>query len=238
MGPAAIILAAASLAGGILGGKRKQIDINWLRQNFGPDVVNEETVRLMNDLINSPYGQSLMANASEQGQQFEHDTNRAAAAAGFGAGGGAESGSSVFATSAAKGAGSALQRGVSSDFYKIALPMAQKMVSDRMSAYLGNLEGYQDNSARLWQSIGNAAGTAGAMIQPGTQKPSAPGGSEPYTSNMSLWNPNTGDINPYDQFGTSLLPAAKLPSVQPILPLRSSRFSGMQGAIQPRTAYA
>src|ERR1043165_9345784 len=105
MDPISAILSAASVAGGILGGQRKHIDINWLREKFGAKAISDEAVQLFNHILNSPYGQSIMANAAEQGQQFGRNVNQASAAAGLSGGGaGADSGTGIFATSAAQGA--------------------------------------------------------------------------------------------------------------------------------------
>lgn len=165
-----MVLGGASLAGAILGGQRKTIDINWLREHFGPQAVSDQALQLFHTILNSPMGESIMANAAEQGQQFQRDTARGAAQSGL-AGPSGSSGAGIFATSAAKGATDSLQRGVESNFYQMALPAAQNMVSQQLQAYMGagGPQGYQTPQAMQWQQIGNAAGNTLAMTPLGGQ---------------------------------------------------------------------
>jgi len=231
MGPVPLILAAASLAGAIFGGKRKHIDPTWLEQNFGSHAVSDEALQLFNGILNSPYGQHIMANAAEQGQQFARDTNRQAAQAGL-QGPDATSGAGVFATSAAQGASDSLQRGVQSDFYQMVLPIAQQNVRDRMMAYLNDIQGggQMTDSSRIWQTIGNAAGTTGALMLQ-NQKPKAK------TTDGRFGVDDPKDTLPaQDRQQTSAGSPYRLPMTQPMLQRynpRLSRFQSSFGAIQP-----
>src|SRR5258705_1319953 len=234
MGPAALVLAAASLAGGILGGKRKHIDPEWLKQHFGPGAVSEEALNLFNNLINSPYGQKIMTNAAEQGQQFGRNVNQQAAESGL-AGPEGTSGTGIFATSAAQGATDSLQRGVKGDFYQMVLPIAQQMVSERMQAYLNDQQqgGYQTGAAKTWQQIGQAAGTAGAMIPENTQQPQGTQSSVPFSGIPSTLKPPS----PYPSFmqaGSAPMKTSMTPNVNPVLPTmqRQSRFDVFRN-VQP-----
>jgi hypothetical protein len=237
MGPAAIVLGLASLAGGILGGRRKQIDPEWLKQHFGPQAVSEETLALFNSLLNSPYGQRLMSTAAEQGQQFGRDVNLQAAQAGL-SGPDASSGTGIFATSAAQGAGNSFQRDVGSQFFQMALPMAQEMVNQRMQAYLRNIQGYQTPGAALWEKIGEAAGKAGAMLpedQSSQQKSSVPYSGLP--SNLRPDSPYPSWMGPNSSSGGFLnslsgLAPARQPNVNPILG-RSMMFQNGFNSVLP-----
>src|SRR5687767_7318659 len=185
MDPVSAVLAAASAAGAILGGQRKSLDINWLKKHFGAAAVTQEALQLFNSIINSPHGQSLIASAAEEGQAFARQTAQASAQAGLSGGGaGADSGAGIFATSAAQGAGDAFQRDVRSNMWQTALPAAQQMVADRMQAYLQDRQmgGVQTPGAAMWDRLGGAAGTIGAMYKPpqkktdgGNQAATAPG---------------------------------------------------------------
>lgn len=220
MNPVQLILTAASLGGAIFGNKRKQIDVNWLKQHFGPAAVSEEALNLFHNILNSPYGQGLMANAAEQGQAFSRQIEQRAAATGL-QGPEGSSGTGIFATSAAKGAGDALQRGVSSDFYKLALPAAQQMVQSRMDAYLQDRErgGVATDASRMWSNIGQAAGTVGAMYQPGSKKTDTT--TSPQTEQIS--GPDNAPNLPGEDtvaVNTSSLapqPVRYIPNVNPIL---------------------
>lgn len=140
MDPLTIGLMAMSMGGSLMSAlgtkKRKAIDPEFLKQTFGANAVNEELMNLFNRAINSTQGQQMMASAAEQGQQFQTDLARQAASAGLGAGGGASSGTDVFATAGAGQAGNNLQRGMRASLMQSMLPVAQQMVSDRMNAYM------------------------------------------------------------------------------------------------------
>lgn len=221
MDPITAILSAASLAGGILGKQRKSIDINWLKQKFGSQAVSEEAMTLFNTILNSPKGQAIMANAQEQGQQFQRDVAKRSAEAGLSGGGaGAETGTGIFANSAAQGAGDAYARQERGNLYQSVLPAAQQMVQDRMQAYLGDRAagGVQTNAGRTWQGIGEAAGTIGSMLPArktaATQAPLSATLALPMNSPLELMK--------------------KTEAVLPPSVLRKNRFSNSLGLVQPR----
>lgn len=210
MNPVQLILGAASVAGAIFGGQRKHIDPEWLKKHFGPGAISAEALQLFNNLINSPYGQSVMTNAAEQGQQLQRSINKQSINAGLSGPGGASSGTGIFATSAAEGATNAAQRDVAGQFYQSVLPVAQQSVNNRMQAYLQDMQngGTQTDSARVWQNIGNAAGTAGSMYEP----------KSPVDNGM----PITNDQLKLNQATTPILQQAA-----------TNRFTPISGAVQP-----
>ena len=166
MDPITAILSAASLAGAVFGQQRKHIDPNWLKQKFGAQAVSEEALTLFNNIINSPHGQAVLANAAEQGQQFQRNVAQQGAAAGLTGPGGASSGAGIFATSAAQGATDSFQRDIRGGFYQQALPVAQQIVGDRMQAYINDFQGggVATPASNVWNKIGSAAGTIGSML--------------------------------------------------------------------------
>lgn len=161
MDPITGILVGASLLGGILQGTggRKQISPDWLREHFGPQMVNTETMEYFNRILNSPYGQQQLSQAVQGGQQFQNDTESRAAAAGMGPTGGANSGSSIFGEAAAGGAANAAARGVRSDIWARSFDAAQQSVAQRMGMW-GSLYANQGPTTQqaLGSAIGNAAG--------------------------------------------------------------------------------
>lgn len=161
-----IALMAASTAGAIGGGQRKQISPEWLKAHFGAAAVNQETLDLFNNLINSPRGQQLVNSAAEAGQRFSTDVNANAAAAGLTPMGGGGSGTGVFATSAGDQASNRMVSDVQGNLMSAILPIAQQMVSDRMNAHLGIAQqgGLPGQNSAIWQNIGNAAGTGLAFM--------------------------------------------------------------------------
>lgn len=166
MEPITITLMAAALVGGIMkafGGKKKVIDPEWLKAQFGAAAVNQEMIDLFNNAISSPEGQRMMTNAAEQGAQFGQETQRAAAAAGLGAGGGAASGTGIFATSAGEGATNSFQRQGRADLFERGRSTAQDIVNNRMAAYMNSYTNAQNQPSTLEKvgdAVGGAAGTA------------------------------------------------------------------------------
>jgi len=222
MDPVSLILGAASVAGAILGNdKGKTIDPEWLKQHFGAAAVNEQTMKLFNQILNSPYGQSVLSSASEQAQQFARETNRQAAMSGLNGPEGA-SGAGVFATSAAQGATDSFQRDARGGFYQMALPIAQQMVQSQMAAYMGDRA--RTAQPDLMSKIGTAAGTLGAMYQP--KQPGTGAALQP----TGAFTPSTGGM-PFYQGG--VMQGAL---TQPVLPQtvlrRSARFGGFGGLVQ------
>lgn len=172
-----LALQGLSAAGGIFGRKRKHIDPEELRRRFGPAAVSRETLELANYILNSPYGQQLMASAAEQGQTLQTEMAARAADSGLSPDTGGQSGASDFAVAAGAGAQSGFERQARTGIYQSAMPLAAEMVAERQRRYVEDLQGggYQGDSARMWEAIGGAAGTAAAMIpaRGGSSTPSA-----------------------------------------------------------------
>ena len=162
MDPITAILSAAALAGAIIGGKRKHIDPEWLKANYGANAISAEAQTLFARVINSPVGQSIMNSASETGQQFGRSTQAQAAAAGMTPASGAATGTGIFATSAGEGAANTLQTQARGNLYQSVLPIAQDLVAARRDAYLQDFynNGAPTDAANTWGRIGNAAGIA------------------------------------------------------------------------------
>jgi hypothetical protein len=175
--PIALVLGAASLAGGIMqaAGGKKTIDPEWLKQHFGATAVTEEMITLFNSIINSPYGQQIMTDAASQGSQFESALRSNVAQAGLGAGEGGTSGASIFSESAAGGATKSLQGQARAGIFQQTLPIAANLVNARLNAYMGQPAMNQPTPmASLGAAIGNAAGTGLANVDWGAKTPSPP----------------------------------------------------------------
>lgn len=190
MDPVTLSLMAASIGGGIMQAtgknKQKSIDPNWLKQHFGAQAVNEEMLTLYNRILNSQYGQQLMAGAAEQGQQFENNVNRQSAAAGFGPGGGADSGASIFSSAAAGQAGAGLQRGVQGSIMQSALPAAQSLVRDRMNAVVNSEQSRLESNA----ASPSPMQTLGGMLSRGANAGMAAGAPAPGAAAMAQAAPS------------------------------------------------
>lgn len=159
------MLAALSGIGGIFGRKKqKYLDPAMYNQLFGAKAIGARTQELVNQIINSPYGQQLMQGAAEQGQALETGLNRQAAMSGFGPAGGAQSGASDFAVAAGPAAVGALQRGVTSDLWKNAMPIAQGMVQREGDLAMGNLAA-QNAEPTMLARLGKGAAAAMAGMQ-------------------------------------------------------------------------
>lgn len=158
---APLILGGLSTLGGIFGKKKQRyMDPGMYNQLFGARAIGDRTQELVNRIINSPYGQQLMQSAAEQGQALQTGLNRSAAGAGFGATGGAQSGASDFGVAAAPQAVGALQRGVTSNLWANAMPIAQGMVQREGDLALANMAA-QNAEPNILGRIGQAA--SGAM---------------------------------------------------------------------------
>lgn len=154
---APVILGGLSALGGIFGRKkRKYMDPAMYNQLYGAKAIGDRTQQLVNQIINSPYGQQLMQGAATQGQELQTGINRSAEQAGFGASGGAQSGASDFGVAAAPQAVGALQRGVTGNLWQGAMPIAQQMVNREGQLALDNMES-QNNEPTLMGRIGQAA---------------------------------------------------------------------------------
>jgi hypothetical protein len=178
------VLQGLSALGGIFGKKkRKYMDEETLRQVYGPQAVGRDTTQLAQYILNSPYGQQLMATAAEQGQTIQNEMNAKAAAAGLSPDTGGQSGASDFATSTAAGAQTGLERQTKAGFYTAAMPIAAEMVGGRMQAALGQ-QSEQNAYAptNLIGRVGSAAGQVAASLPPlGGKTPVAP----PVAADMS-----------------------------------------------------
>jgi len=155
-----LLLSGLSALGGIFGKKKqKYMSPEMYNQMFGAKAMGARTQELVNQIINSPYGQQLMQNAAEQGQDFQTNLARQSAISGFGPAGGATSGASDFAAAGGGGAVSALQRGITSDLWKNAMPIAQGMVQREGDLALGNLAS-QNAQPTMLSRLGEGAATA------------------------------------------------------------------------------
>jgi hypothetical protein len=171
------VLAAApyvlNALGGLVGKKKKYLDARELERRFGAQAVSERAQKLYQTILASPYGQQLIAQASQAGQEFQTATSRKAAEAGLSPDSGASSGTSTFATGAAASAASNLEAQQKAGIYGQVLPAAQQMVAAEAAAE-GNK--YADQNATLtpFQKIAAAAGqVAGGLGAAGVGQPTA-----------------------------------------------------------------
>lgn len=160
------ILQGASLLGGVIGKKRKAIDPEYLRQHFGPRAVAQNAQELSNYILNSPYGQQLMASAAEQGQGLQTEMAARAAQSGLSPDTGGQSAASDFATSAASQAQAGFERQTRAGITQSAMPIAADMTANLQNAYIQDLE-EQNAQPSIWQRIGAAAGQAASMFPGG-----------------------------------------------------------------------
>lgn len=154
--------------GGLFGKKKKYIDPEELKRRYGPQAIAGDTTALAQFILNSPYGQQLLANAAEQGQSFQNEMNSRAAASGLGPASGAQSGTSDFATSAAGQAQGSLERGVRSGIFEAAMPIAAQQNARFAELALAN-QNARNAEPSMFQKIAAASGQLASM-------PGYPGG--------------------------------------------------------------
>lgn len=168
MGPAIAmaapyVLQGLSALGGIFGKKKKYMDEQTMRALYGPQAIGKDTTELANFILNSPYGQQLMAQAAEAGQGLQTEMASNAAMSGLSPDTGAESGTSTFATGAAKQAQTGLERQTRAGIYQSAMPIAADLVGNRMQVALGNMKD-QNATPNFLQRLGSAAGQVAATL--------------------------------------------------------------------------
>jgi hypothetical protein len=188
------ILSGISALGGIFGKKKKHMDSETLRQLYGPRAISKDTSELANYILNSPYGQQLLASAAEQGQGLQSDMAQRAAISGLSPDTGASSGASDFQVSAATQAQTGLERGVRANIYQSAMPIAADLVSGRMAAAL-QAQGETNADPTLMQRIGAAAGQVASDLKPPAAKTAttnAAAGTSQLAIPKVVPDPNTG----------------------------------------------
>jgi hypothetical protein len=162
------MLQGMSALGGIFGKKKKYLDPEMMRQRYGPAAIGRDAQELSNQILNSPYGQQLMASAATQGQDLQSAMAGNAAKSGLDPSTGGESGASTFATGAAQNAQSGLERGARADAWKMALPVVAGMNQNLQGLEESN-NAEQNATPNMWQRIGSAAGQASSLF-PGQKK--------------------------------------------------------------------
>lgn len=230
MKAAPYILQGLSALGGVFGKKKKFMDEQTLRQLYGPAAIGKDTTELANSILNSPYGQQLLAQAAESGQGLQTEMAARAAGAGLDPSSGGQSGSGDFAVSAGTQAQSGLERQTRAGIYQSAMPIAADLVGNRMQVALAN-QGEQNATPSPWQRIGAAAGQVAASIPAPTPNavttPTAAA-----TSQLGMPMMENGMNGPQNSFA----PRVTMPQVSPQAP---EEFSNrMRGALQPNTRSA
>lgn len=244
--PVSLALNGASILGGVFGKKRKHIDPEYLRTHFGPQAVARDTTELANYIMNSPYGQQLLANAAESGQNFQTDMAARAAASGLDPSSGGQAGAGDFATSAAGQAQNTFERQTKQGFYAQALPIAAEQNAARQNAYINDLQGggYAPDSASVWQGIGNAAGFAQSQRGPGQTAGTVPQAQSAFDVASAAVGPAQQNFRPIqtagtNQIGTQMAAGMNMtPQVSPLTQRLRARRAGMartmtgQGLVQ------
>lgn len=173
--PVAAALAAITGLGGIIAGKngRKAIDPETLKRLFGVNAINDETIALFNNLINSPVGQQMMTQAAQTGQSFSNDLNAKLGQAGF-AGGDAGSPIAAFTGAAGGEAAGNMQRSARAQLFSQALDAATQNVNNRAGIWAGSQQIQQQTPTfgeKLGGAITGAVGAAAPYIGQGSGVP-------------------------------------------------------------------
>jgi hypothetical protein len=166
------LLGGIQMFGGLFGGKKKKyVDPEYLRQKYGPEAIARDTQTIANNILNSPYGQQLMAQAGISGQQLQSNLASNAAASGMGNGSGASSGASDFAAATAPQAQGSLESQTKAGVWQAALPQAAALnnnlmgVAERGQEY-NNANQQPSFFQKLAAGAGQWASTLGANARP------------------------------------------------------------------------
>lgn len=208
------VLQGISALGGIFGKKKKHMDAETLKRLYGPKAVAEDTQQRVNQILNSPYGQQLLASAAEQGQGIQTEMASRAAQSGLSPDTGGQSGASDFAVSAGTQAQTGLERGVKSDLYRQAMPIAAQFNQALMQQGLAD-QAEQNATPSTWQRIAAAAGQTAATI------PMKPGKTPDVAGSENMVQPQ------------ALGPAPQMPQVGSGAPSQFRDY-GMQSALTGR----
>ncbi len=168
--PVGALLTAApyvlNALGGIFGKKRKYIDPEELRRRYGPDAINADAMKYYNTIINSPYGQQLMAQAATSGQTAQGNLASRAAASGMGNGSGASSGASDFAAATAPQIQGSLEQTQKANVWQQAFQQATAQNAQLAGvAERGNT--YNNSQPSTFEKIAGAAGQWASALTPG-----------------------------------------------------------------------
>ena len=160
--------------GGLFGKKKKYIDPEELRQKYGPRAIARDTQELSQFILNSPYGQQLMAQAAESGQGLQTELASRAAMSGLDPSSGGQSGAGDFATSAGAQAQSGLERQTKAGIWQAAMPIAAQQNAAYAGLALQNNEA-QNQETSPFQRIAAAAGQLSQVPSFGPKKVKKPG---------------------------------------------------------------
>lgn len=205
------ILQGLSAVGGVFGKKKKYLDSEALRQLYGPRAIGKDTTELSNYILNSPYGQQLLASAAEQGQGLQNEMAVRAAQSGLSPDTGASSGASDFQVSAATQAQTGLERETRAGIYQSAMPIAADLVQGRMQQALLD-QGERNAQPSTMQRIGAAAGQVAATM--GAPSPKTATGGEGVSS-LAVPKVATGTENVPQLMAA---PQMQMPQVSPQAP--------------------
>jgi hypothetical protein len=214
---APMALSALSSIGG-LSQHKHYMTPEELKQKFGTGAIGADTTALANNILNSPYGQQLMASSARAGQGIETGLARNAAESGLGAGSGATSGASDFAAATAPQAAGALQGQARAGVYQAAMPIAASMEGNLMKAALYQ-QTQQNQTPNTMQLLGTAGGNTLASMPPAAA-PVAPAGA---------------NIGGTDSVSNALRTAAETPYTAPGL-LQANRTAPQMPTIGPSVA--
>lgn len=192
-GEAGFIAAAMTAApfvlnalGGIFGSKKKYIDPEMLRQKYGPQAVARDAQALTNYIINSPYGQQLMAQAAEAGQGLQTEMASRASASGLSPEAGGESGASTFAAAAGTQAQTGLERQTKASVWQAAMPIAAQQNAQYANLALQN-QTEQNQEPSTFQKIAAASGQLAGGLTPGAKKIKLPGEKQGPSAASGQW---------------------------------------------------
>ncbi len=153
-------------AGGIFGKKKKYLDPEMMRQKYGPAAIGKDTQAIANFILNSPYGQQLLASAATQGQELQTNLAQQAAASGMSPDTGGSSGASTFAAAAAPQAQAGLERDVKAGVWQAAMPIAAAQNQQWMALEQANTAA-QNQEPSAFQKIAAAAGQVANVANKG-----------------------------------------------------------------------
>lgn len=177
--PIPALLAAAPYVIAALSGlghhKNQQLTPEQYAQKYGALAQSKEIQELMNYIMASPYGMSLIGRAAASGQQFANSVAGQAASANLaGPGSDATTGAGVFATGAAEQAQNAAEGAAKEGIFEKVLPVAVGNVQQRAALDIAN-RNWQTAQPTGFEKLGAAAGAMAPGWAGLGSAPKAPG---------------------------------------------------------------
>jgi hypothetical protein len=152
------ILSGISALGGIFGKKRKYMDPEILRQKYGPNAIADDTQRMVEHIMNSPYGQQILSQATQSGNEVAQKLEQNGVASGMNPTGGAGGGASSFASATAPQIANGQVQQAKAGLWQAAMPAMAGMNQNLANVAVAG-QNFDNSQPNTWEKIAAGAGS-------------------------------------------------------------------------------